>query len=155
MKNRKTIRYQILGSQIEPREHTRVFFVPWNILPSFIFTELHLLIMLYISLAYCRCWFQRRKANQSRRLIVLYLPYFLADYPLVICWFWHKMWEVRVIMAVRLICWFSFTIIFSAPHYYANCFGPMADAGYLLMRVIQQFVLKNLHCACADNTLCR
>ena len=36
-----------------------------------------------------------------------------------------------------------------------NCFVPMADAGYLSVRVIQQFFSKNLHFyACAGNTPC-
>ena len=43
------------------------------------------------------------------------VPYFLGDYPQVICWFWHKTWAVQVIWqtaAVWVICWFFYNHFF-------------------------------------------
>ena len=91
--------YRILGSWTKRREHTRIGLVPWNILPSFMFTSA-IWIMRYMSLAYRRRWLRQPKGRRKRKIgYVGFIGFFVSVFDSVFfrnrlapnaCWFYYR-----------------------------------------------------------------
>ena len=95
--------YRILGSWTKRREHTRIGLVPWNILPSFMFTSA-IWIMRYMSLAYRRRWLRQPKGRRKRKIgYVGFIGFFVSVFDSVFFLFETASPQMRVHFITEVI----------------------------------------------------